>query len=431
MTAIRRAASAAVPSEMSNESSHPFATARLITQGLRLWLEKRSRPEQIEDALRSGAAPLPSSVRSVLLTAVREHGRIDFLLRPRFRKPPPIEVRAALHAALAEILLRSESSPAPMVHYWVDWVRRTRSRPESRFANAVLRGCLRDLPGISTTAAWLIQSHPDTWVRHWRGRMPEADLETLLDWNQRMPPVFLRWLDTAVPPPEELIPTPFTGYFQCPPTHLDQLSDWYRTGQAIVQDPGQRHPVDIALAERPAAILDACAAPGGKSLALAALLDPTRAIVANEPPGARQAKLARDLRDLALPNVATASHDFTEPPPGSFLRRFDLVLADVPCSNTGVFRRNPDAKWRHSPDDLGRWADFQLALLRNIAPCVRPGGRLVYSTCSLEREENEGVVERFIAGESGAGFDLETVRHSLPWVDQTDGGHAFSLRRPS
>jgi len=143
MTAIRTAASAAVPSEMSTESSHPFATARLITQGLRLWLEKRSRPEQIENALRSGAAPLPSSVRSVLLTAVREHGRIEFLLGRRVRKPPPVEIRAALHAALAEILLRRESSPAPIVHHWVDWVRGTRSHPESRFTNAVLRGCLR------------------------------------------------------------------------------------------------------------------------------------------------------------------------------------------------------------------------------------------------------------------------------------------------
>ena len=107
---------------------------------------------------------------------------------------------------------------------------------------------------------------------------------------------------------------------------------------------------------------------------------------------------------------------------------YDGVLLDVPCSNTGVLRRRPDAKWRLQEDDISHSATYQIALLTKAARFVKPGGRLVYNTCSLEPEENEDVVELFI-DLSRNKFQLVQRIHSRPWIEGHDGGGAFLLGR--
>jgi 16S rRNA (cytosine967-C5)-methyltransferase len=110
-------------------------------------------------------------------------------------------------------------------------------------------------------------------------------------------------------------------------------------------------------------------------------------------------------------------------------RDYDAVMLDAPCSNTGVLRHRVDAKWRLAPADLVELPKLQLALLARAAALVRPGGRLVYSTCSLEAEENTGVVQAFLSTREGGAFVLAETRVSQPWVDGRDGAAAFLLQR--
>lgn len=404
-------------------------TAPIIVQGIRRWLEDRARSEHIDESLGSDHGLIPPSVRAVIHTAIREHGRIEHLLAPRIQRPPHGIVNAALHAAIAEILLRVESSPAPIVHHWVDFVRGARSLPESRFANAILRGVLRDLDNFRKGPGWLYSSHPRSWVDHWATFLAPDDLAQLLDWNQRVPEVYLRWLARHTPPPPELLPTPYPDYWICSPDAFPKIAAWWEAGAAIVQDPAQRHAVEQAIALNPATVLDACAAPGGKSIAIAAGCPGRAQIVANDIPGARHEKLAADLARLPFSNLTAAGHDFRELPPREWIGRYDLVLVDAPCSNTGVFRRHPDAKWRHHPGQLPRQTRLQQRILENAARCVRMGGDLIYSTCSIDPLENEATIHVFCDTPSDTRFALKHSAQAFPWRDQTDGAAAFTLRR--
>jgi 16S rRNA (cytosine967-C5)-methyltransferase len=108
---------------------------------------------------------------------------------------------------------------------------------------------------------------------------------------------------------------------------------------------------------------------------------------------------------------------------------YDAVLIDVPCSNTGVMRHRVDVKWRLQPGDFKKHPQQQLSMLHAAARLVAPGGRLVYSSCSIDAEENEHVVRAFLAGKAGGPFTLEQTRLSYPWADGHDGGAAFLLRK--
>ena len=121
--------------------------------------------------------------------------------------------------------------------------------------------------------------------------------------------------------------------------------------------------------------------------------------------------------------MQTTSEDFAA---RNLPRRYDAVLLDAPCSNTGVLRRRPDVRWRLQPQDIALAADKQLKMLRKAVSFVSPQGRLVYGTCSLEKEENRGVVEKFLEMEKGH-WRLKAESSYTPWKDGHDGGSAFLL----
>jgi len=162
----------------------------------------------------------------------------------------------------------------------------------------------------------------------------------------------------------------------------------------------------LGASEKAFRILDCCAAPGGKTLALADH-HPNAAITAIELHPHRARLLQERLRPHA-PRVQVVAADVRDLP---LLSKFDLVLADVPCSGTGTFARNPEIKWRLRPDDLAQLTKRQLAILRSAQAQVASGGRLIYSTCSLEKEENENVVAQAMAEDSS--FRLLDCRMEL------------------
>jgi 16S rRNA (cytosine967-C5)-methyltransferase len=163
-------------------------------------------------------------------------------------------------------------------------------------------------------------------------------------------------------------------------------------GVAYVQDQGSQLVAHIAASE--GRVLDACAAPGGKSLLLADLGRGRSRVFATEASLRRVVTLGRLRARWAASEVHVVAADARRPP---FRGAFDAVLLDAPCTGLGTLGRHPDIRWRLTPGDVGRHARRQADLLAGLAPLVRPGGRLVYATCSVEPEENEDVVRPFLA----------------------------------
>jgi 16S rRNA (cytosine967-C5)-methyltransferase len=168
----------------------------------------------------------------------------------------------------------------------------------------------------------------------------------------------------------------------------------YRSGEYLVMDEGAQLIAPLLSPREGEEVLDACAAPGGKTTHLSALSAGKARILATDVSEGRVKMLKETVARLGAKGVAAAVHDFSAGPlPGA--NRFDKILVDAPCTGTGVIRRNPDAKWRFDPGDPARMASLQRAILRNAWASVKPGGLLVYSTCSPLREEDEGLVEAF------------------------------------
>jgi 16S rRNA (cytosine967-C5)-methyltransferase len=189
-------------------------------------------------------------------------------------------------------------------------------------------------------------------------------------------------------------------------------------GLFTVQDEASQLVVELLEPAPGERVLDACAAPGTKTTAIAERVGPDGLVVALDRSARRLALVGRAARRLGLANVTALAHDATQPlgeVPGG---PFDRVLVDAPCSGLGALRRNPDARWRVAPEDPARLAEVQAALLASAASVLRPGGTLVYSTCTLTREENDSVIEAFLSrtpalARVGAGSLPATLRPLL------------------
>jgi 16S rRNA (cytosine967-C5)-methyltransferase len=165
-------------------------------------------------------------------------------------------------------------------------------------------------------------------------------------------------------------------------------------GLFVVQDEASQLVAEAASAEPDERILDACAAPGGKTTALAAAMHDRGLVVAADVRGRRVELLKETVRASGARSVQVIHADAARPMPLQAV--FDCVLIDAPCSGLGTLRRDPDLKWRRSESEFAGLADLQLRILESGAAVVRPGGRLVYATCSSETEENEAVVSAFL-----------------------------------
>ena len=175
----------------------------------------------------------------------------------------------------------------------------------------------------------------------------------------------------------------------------DPLStDAAAEGRFVVQEEASQLIVELAAPAEGSRVLDLCAAPGGKTAGLAGGAGPRGLVVASDFRPRRVALLRRSLVRMRPARAAVVRLDAAAPLP--FARVFDRVLVDAPCSGLGALRGDPDVRWRRAPDDLPRFAAKQFAMLRRAAETVRPGGRLIYATCSSEPEENDEVVDRFL-----------------------------------
>jgi len=185
-------------------------------------------------------------------------------------------------------------------------------------------------------------------------------------------------------------------------------------GLCVVQDEASQIVAALAADAVGARVLDTCASPGGKTTAIAAAMPPGGVVVACDVRDRRMALLKRTVEASGATNVRLVQADLLRPLP--FSQPFDLVFVDVPCSGLGTLRRDPDIRWRRHEADLAAFAAAELTMLQHAAGAVAPGGRLIYATCSSEPEENEGVVQAFLA--TTPGFARRPVRDVSPRVPE-------------
>ena len=221
------------------------------------------------------------------------------------------------------------------------------------------------------------------------------------------------------------------------------LTPLARTGVFSVQDEASQLVGAFTAAAPGERILDACASPGGKTTQMAAAMGGQGTIVAADVRGRRLELLARTVAESGAMNVRIVQSNARAAPP--FQAVFDAVLIDAPCSGLGTIRRDPDVRWRRAEADLPSLASAQGEMLWQLAAVVRPGGRLVYSTCSSEPEENEEVVRAFLAAHPdyrretprafaaspglAALLDDEGALKTLPFRDGLEAFYAAVLRR--
>jgi 16S rRNA (cytosine967-C5)-methyltransferase len=375
---------------------------------------------------------------------VRHFGRIEAVLGRLVAHPPRFVTRAVLYVAGFELIEASAGGAevgqtAKIVHHAVERTKELASPAEARLVNAVVRKMAAILeaqkePGPIAPADVLADyfSHPEWLVRRWLAAFGAGPTRSLLEWNQSPAPLHARWRDPSRAAPDWLVPTEWPGFHAVPSGHWQEVGPLLGSGSLYLQDPGTRLAVDLLAPEAGETVLDLCAAPGGKSLLIVDALVSGR-IVAMDLPASRIDRLKENLSRTAGVGAALVQADLLEGSAAAVMAehglpgQYSAILIDVPCSNTGVMRHRVDVKWRLQEPDFAKHARQQGALLAAAARLLLPGGRLVYSTCSIDDTENQKVIDAFL--DRNRGFSLVKSSIAVPWIDRHDGAAAFLLHR--
>ena len=357
-------------------------------------------------------------VQDLVYTVVRRYRPLRAVLGELMKTWPKGELEALVLVGAAQILYMPGVPDFAAVNETVSAAKASgREKRLDRVVNGVLRNLLRRRPEFEAklAAAPLAEreSYPNALVARWVARYGADKAEALAKWHNQPAETWLAFKD---------------GRFEKLPhgrkvTEVEGFAD----GAFVVQDPATAGAVELLDVAPGQSVLDFCAAPGGKTAQIAWRLAGTGRLVAQEVNPKRLARLQQNLARLRLASVEamqTISQSHNLPIP-----QFNRVLVDAPCSNTGVLRRRPDARWRWSADHLKQLVGLQAQILDAAAPFVAPGGRLVYSTCSNEPEENGEQVAAFLARHPD--FAEVARRESVPFETDHDGAFACALERRS
>ena len=430
----------ASPAGNAGASSNPPDAWPVAARLLVRWLDEEVRADALLDTVQlSGGAR--ARCQHLFYGAIRHYGRIESQIARLVRLRPRTRVMAILLLAGFELIEGGgEGHAAKVGHHAVTQTKQLASESEAKLVNAVVRKLAEALaaqtvPGRIANAAAVgdYYSTPDWLVERWLAQFGAEGARALLEWNLKPAPVHARLRTKGEAAPEWLEPTAWPEWFSVKSGHWAEVGAALSAGKIYLADPGTRLAIEATAPKAGERIIDACAAPGGKSLALADKMG-EGLLVALDVPGARHERLAENLkRTPEGVNAKRVEGDLRRASsllgmqPGSF----DAVLVDAPCSNTGVMRHRVDVKWRMQPADFGKHARQQVELLGAAARWLKPGGRLVYSTCSIDAEENAGVVDAFTRGPEGRNFELISQAVALPWAAGHDGAGVAVFTRKS
>ena len=374
---------------------------------------------------------LPSLDRAFLMETffgvLRNLTALDFLIGELRDGEIDDETREVLRLGLYQIFHMRTAAHAA-VNETVNLAGRARG-----LVNAILRRALREQPALESRLARaemaVRTSHPDFLLTRWHAAFGAEQTEQLCAWDNSPAEVHVRANGLRASVAALLASAPDASGSPHHPRAIKVAAlppEWLSGGLCYVQDPSTLLACDLLDPQPGEFVLDACAAPGGKTTYLAELMQNTGRIYACDLYESRVARLRENLNRLGITNTQTFVQDTMQSGKPLELASFDRILVDAPCSNTGVIRRRVDVRWRLTDEDFLRMPAQQLALIRRCATLLKPGGTLVYSTCSLEPEENDGVCDTALARISG--LVLEEKRHVRPWVDGVDGAFCAKFR---
>ena len=352
------------------------------------------------------------SIGHLVLTFFRRRKAVDALLRQRVQRPPLPPVWALLQTVVTQVFFQRAIAAESAVNIAVTEAKKYKA---DKFVNAVLRRIIAAGAEFSDEPREVL---PDAILKRWKNR-PELKL---------LSAAFLKGADFTFRlekewPLEELQAEPLVSpafrFFKGKAADVLN-SEPFRKNHIYVQDPATSlvfQDLDLSGVSK---ALDVCAAPGGKTLMLAELLPENARITAADRSRNRQ-KLTRqniEARGITAEVIVALPEELA----GSY----DLVLADVPCSNTGVFRRRPDALWNFSVEKMQELVKIQAEIMDSACKRTAPGGLLIYSTCSIEPEENRLQVAEFL--KKYPDFSLVSERQLIPDLE-TDGAFAAVMRK--
>ena len=395
---------------MNSRRTAAFAIAR--------WLATHEFPA---DMLPQGGSDR-AFVQDLVYTVVRRLRPLRSVLGELMAKWPKGELEALLYVGAAQILYMPDVPDFAAVNETVVAAKESgREKRLDRVVNGVLRNLLRRRAEFEAklAAAPLAEreSFPNALVKRWIERYGAANAEALAKWHNTPAETWL-----AYPPSDD---EPEGRFVRLERGRRVNDVEGYTEGAFIVQDPATAGAVELLNVKPGMTVLDFCAAPGGKSVQIAWRLKGQGRLVAQEVNPRRLARLRENIARLRLDQVQVVGK--APAGEGGATAQFDRVLADVPCSNTGVLRRRPDARWRWEPSHLKQLAGLQAEILSRAAAHVAPGGLLVYSTCSNEPEENGEQVAAFLAAHPE--FSEVARRESLPFETGHDGAFACAMQR--
>ncbi|WP_047495308.1 RsmB/NOP family class I SAM-dependent RNA methyltransferase [Terriglobus sp. TAA 43] len=323
---------------------------------------------------------------ALVLGVLRWQLQLDAVMRPMLQRPDAELHDAALLAlrlGIFQLLHMDRIPPHAAINESVEMARANGAAHAAGMVNAILRRVQREKETPQRTPLVVAmtpeeQAHPEWLITRWRKNFGNATTRRIAAYDQQEPP---------------------SGQLYTPEEGLPQIDD----GSRLIAE------VTAAAVPNPKRILDCCAAPGGKTAILAIRHPQAEIIACDVSPKRLEAMRKRMDRSESTKHVKTLLADMTAPPADLQAEKFDLILCDAPCSGTGTLSRNPEIRHRLRPSDLPRQVDRQKALLRQALQLLAPGGRLIYSTCSLEPEENLEVVTAATVAGTYRSIDLSSL----------------------
>ncbi|MDZ4199199.1 MAG: 16S rRNA (cytosine(967)-C(5))-methyltransferase RsmB [Kiritimatiellia bacterium] len=436
-----------VQSKARNEELPPDAPARVAALHILLrWLADGDFPDR---SLRTVVRDRPL-VTEMVLGAVRRYAQLMWALEERCKRRPEPEIVAAFLVGANELLFLDNVKAHAAVFETVEAVKPLVHPEATAFLNALLRriSVERDsiLQALPRQPDPIRLSHPYFLIRRWNALFGETKMRRLCEWNNGRPDLCLhpsrlrtdlrtyqrRLADHGITStPHPFAPEAFL--ILGPETPPVERLPGFEEGAFTIQDPATSISVDLLNPKPGERLLDACASPGGKTALIAERMEGRGELISMDLHEDRMVRLRENIARLGLQGVRPVKADASRltlprlrelnlPADG-----FDGILLDVPCSNTGVIRRRPDARWRVNAELLARLQRAQEGLLQAAAGLLKPGGRIVYSTCSLETEENEGRVGNWVS--KNPEFRKEQAQKTFPPDTGCDGAYAARIRR--
>ena len=411
-----------------------LSARRVALAALKTWRTKNDFADRVISRLLSNSS-LESADRAFAIElfygVLRNLTLLDFWIGTLRQGRIDVDLRDILRLGFYQLLIAK--TPEHAAVYETVELASKRERP---IVNGILRSAVRQKKELRSKLRSepldVRFSHPRFLIERWKEQFGEETTTALCEWNNQPPPIYARInrlkidRQTFLERYPEARSLPEISNFVEFPSPNEALNK----GDCYVQDPSTAIACELLEPKPCEKVLDACAAPGGKTSYVAELMQNDGLIVACDRDADRLGLVQENLSRLGVQIARIVQHDWTKKNIPNEIRvaaPFDRILIDAPCSNTGVMRRRVDVRWRLKPSDFPLMQARQIEIARAVLPLLKPNGVVVYSTCSLEQEENEGVTKALLSEIPILQFEKD--RRWFPFSDDFDGAFAARFHR--